>query len=77
LSADSTISEGNEDGRYINVSFHVADIAGLWSAINALLAADRRLARSVIVTCEGIHGWDDYLLLHHFDSSLIVDNLSN
>ena len=77
LCADASISEGDEDGRYINVNFRVADIVGLWSAINALLVADSRFAKSAIVVCQGNQGWDDYLLLHHFDSSLTLDTLSN
>ncbi len=28
---------------------------------------------SCIVTCQGDHGWDDYLLLHHYDRTLVLD----
>ena len=36
-----------------------------------------RLARAAIATCEGKHGWDDYLLLHHYDRTLVLDTLND
>jgi len=33
------------------------------------------LSKTSIVVCEGNNGWDDYLLLHHFDKSEDIDNL--
>lgn len=33
------------------------------------------LRRSSIVTCQGSRGWDDYRLLHHFDSRQPLDRL--
>jgi hypothetical protein len=34
------------------------------------------LAQAAIVVCEGELGWDDYLLLHHFNSDEELDELS-
>lgn len=69
LADGSHVSEGEDDGRYINVSFEVDDIAVLWAAVQKQLQADTALAAATIVVCQGQHGWDDYLLLHHFDPS--------
>jgi hypothetical protein len=27
-----------------------------------------------IATCEGLRGWDDYVLLHHFDAGVNCDD---
>jgi len=35
------------------------------------------LRRSCIVTCEGTRGWDNYLLLYHFNQKLKLDTLRN
>ncbi len=34
------------------------------------------MARATIITCQGKRGWDDYLLLHHFDLSEPLDEIS-
>ncbi|MDR0717159.1 MAG: tetratricopeptide repeat protein, partial [Azoarcus sp.] len=34
------------------------------------------LKNSSIVVCQGRHGWDDYLLLYHYDSTQEVDEIS-
>ena len=30
-----------------------------------------------MAVCEGQHGWDDYLLLHHYDAELKRDEVSD
>ena len=35
------------------------------------------LRRSYIVSCEGTRGWDNYLLLYHFNQKLKLDTLRN
>lgn len=73
--APATVSRGNDDGPYINVNFHAADLRPLWLELRELLRQDAKLAECTIVCCHGEHGWDDYLLLHHFDSSEPLDRL--
>jgi hypothetical protein len=34
-----------------------------------------KLRRSSIVTCQGSRGWDNFRLLHHFDSRQPLDSL--
>jgi hypothetical protein len=31
--------------------------------------------QSPCVVCQGQQGWDDYLLLHHYDRRIVLDNL--
>lgn len=60
------------------MSFIAADPIAAWSRIRRLYDASeigRRLALSTIVVCEGKHGWDDYLLLQHFDPAENLDSL--
>lgn len=66
LVADCQVEEGNDEGRYINVFFKAADLKPLWAAVrNELFKLG--LQAACIVTCTGKDGWNDYLLLHHFD----------
>ena len=68
---------GQDAGPYINLSFIAADPVAGWSRMRVLYDASeigRRLALSTIVVCEGEQGWDDYLLLHHFDPAEKLDS---
>ena len=77
LSNDSWVTEGDDDGPYINVCLNVANLDQLWLKIRELLRANPALARCTIITCQGKMGWDDYLLLHHYDRSLRLDEIPN
>jgi len=63
----------------INVNFRTLDLPRLWQAIQERLGLGGGekppIARALIVICEGEYGWDDYLLLHHFDEYEIPDAL--
>ncbi len=70
------ITDGNDDGHYFNITFDVASASDVLQFLHPIFHSPTlgRLARSsCIVTCQGKHGWDDYLLLHHFDRALIRD----
>ena len=60
---------------WLYIGFKAADPAGLWAAIQEQFRADPELAGAAIVVCQGEHGWDDYLLLHHFDPSESLDEV--
>lgn len=69
---------GDDAGPYINVSFIAAEPIAAWSRLQRLYDVSEighRLALSTIVVCEGEDGWDDYLLLHHFDPAENLDRL--
>jgi hypothetical protein len=76
LASSSSVSAGEDEGPYINVGFEAADPAGLWAAIREQFRADHALAGAAIVVCQGDYGWDDYLLLHHFDPAEPLDKLA-
>jgi hypothetical protein len=76
LADQVSVGEGHDATRYVNVNLRPADVAGLWAVVREQLQADAALAGATIVVCQGEHGWDDYLLLHHFDPSQVLDDLS-
>jgi hypothetical protein len=69
------VKEGYDEGRYINVNIVTNDLAALWSNIQPELQLIDGFAQASIICCEGAHGWDDYLLLHHFDPTEPLDAL--
>src|SRR3954470_11886142 len=76
LDASARVTDAVDDGRYVNIQFAPSDAAVLWKEIRRCLIDDTKLARVATVFCQGRHGWDDYLLLHHFDRTLILDELA-
>ena len=72
---DSAGRERRRRGSYIDVAFRADDPAKLWASVRQELFASVGLAESAIVVCEGQQGWDDYLLLHHYDSAVPLDDL--
>ncbi len=73
---DAEIVAGEDDGRYENIMFNVESPEVALSRIRAVLdsAPVGGAARaSCIVTCQGEDGWDDYLLLYHYDPAETLD----
>ena len=77
--AELEVAAGEDDGLYVNYDFRTLDPARLWEVLQSQVFLDSklgpRLARASIVTCEGNRGWDDYLLLHHYDRAFKLDAL--
>ena len=77
LVQDSHVTHGSDNGHYINIVFQTPDAPRLWQAIQSTLCLTPEnmppISRSIIVVCEGKNGWNDYLLLHHFDKSEALD----
>jgi hypothetical protein len=73
------VSEGRDKGRYFNVNYSTDNLPGLWSLIRREVFEDSTvgpiLKKAAIITCQGKKGWDDYLLLHHFDENEPLDSL--
>jgi hypothetical protein len=63
--------DGFDKTRYFNFTFGTEDLKGLWAVIQSTVYGNPALAepvaKSSIVVCTGENGWDDYLLLFHFD----------
>ena len=81
LSPQTTVEEfRNEPGvdtNYISIDFMTSDAPALWKAIESTLGLSSHrpssVSKGMIVVCEGDHGWDDYLLLYHFDKQEALD----
>jgi len=77
--AELTVNEGGDDGPYINYDFLTRDLQRLWEVLQSQVFTDEvlgpQLALAAIATCQGSKGWDNHLLLHHYDRSLKLDTL--
>ena len=69
------IQEGYDSENFINLNIKTNSIKTLWLKLEPYLQEQIELKESSIVTCEGSKSWDDYLLLHHFDSLEKLDKL--
>jgi hypothetical protein len=69
------VNEGEDNGKYINIILKSDKPKELWLKIRSLYLSKPTLASSSMITCEGSEGWDNYLLLHHFDKSEKLDEL--
>jgi hypothetical protein len=67
------VDEGYDRGRYVNVDFWAADPTALWAKVRSELRAAPEMAGAAIACCQGERGWDDYLLLHHFEPDEPLD----
>ena len=71
---------GEDNGKYINVEFECSDVVRLWNAIKEQLFTRNPMGsifkNGAVVVCQGDSGWDDYLLLHHYDSSVQLDEVA-
>ena len=65
-------SDGEDDGPYVNFHMQSSHVPSLWAALRDVIHRGG-LSSSVIVTCQGDEGWNDYLLLHHFDANQVCD----
>ena len=71
--------EGFDNGPYISLYFDTPYLSEAWPVIWSQLYEDARIGTliraSSIAICEGNNGWDDYLLLHHFNPAESVDDI--
>lgn len=71
---------GNDEGRFINILFDVDSAEHAVAVIMPFLehvTLGSQVASSTILTMEGEQGWDDYLLLHHFDPTVELDEVDD
>ncbi len=77
--AELEVTEGEDAGPYVNYFYRAADLGQLWETLRNHVFGEPgvgdRIAAASIVTCEGQEGWDDFLLLHHFDRRHALDDL--
>jgi hypothetical protein len=60
---------------YKNINAVVEKPYAFWSSLKSLMKKSSRTPKKMVVTCEGDRGWDDYLLLHHFDKAQKLDDV--
>ena len=77
--AELALSADGENGQFMNYDFLTRDLARLWEVLQSQVFTDDvlgpQLALAAIATCQGSKGWDNHLLLHHYDRSLKLDTL--
>jgi hypothetical protein len=73
------VFEDKEKGSYINFMFETTKLQKTWNLLQDMLFKDEKLglvlSQASIVVCEGKDGWNDYLLLHHYDPTEKLDNI--
>jgi hypothetical protein len=73
------VDKGNDNGRYININFVTDELQILWRYIQNNYYSNSEYSKSLsvtsIVVCEGNDGWNDYLLLQHFNEKEKIDLL--
>jgi hypothetical protein len=74
------IVEGEDNGPYANLMFETTELQKLWRLLQDALYRDEEvgsaLSQASMAMCEGKDGWNDYLLLYHFDPSVKLDNFN-
>lgn len=75
------VTSGEDNGPYYNYLFATEYAREHWDAIRDQMfgqdAFGRLMRRSTVVCCSMEDGWDDYLLLGHFDRTLLLDKLED
>ncbi len=73
------IQRGYDNGLYVSINYTTDDVKSLWNQIRSHFFEQKDfgyiLANASIVVCEGDNGWNDYLLLHHYDEKEKVDTI--
>jgi len=72
--------ENIENGIKDNISFstfnvQVIDGVSFWNKIKPKIYLDSSIDNSLIVVAEGKDGWNNYLLLHHYEEGQSIDRL--
>lgn len=79
LIASFRMEAGEDEGRWVNLSFETEQPARVWPLLQAAFYGQGALGDAMrtasMAVCTGDEGWDDYLLLYHFDPNQILDSL--
>lgn len=69
---------GDDQGAYFNFTFGTPDAKRLWQLIQSRLYNtgnfSSHMRQASMAMCSSEEGWDDYLLLYHFDPTVGLDN---
>lgn len=73
------IDTSDDKGKYISLHFFTEDLIVLWGELQQEFrknnALNEWINKVAIIACEGDRGWDDYLLLSHYDESETINTL--
>ncbi|MCP5283777.1 MAG: hypothetical protein H6933_02645 [Burkholderiaceae bacterium] len=76
---DLRFEEGEDEGKYLNIVFDSHSPQDLWPEIKAALylsaAHGPTLRTKSMALRTGEDGWNDYVLLYHYDSTVPVERL--
>jgi hypothetical protein len=68
---------GHDKVLYLNFTFGTRHAAALWRLLRTRLYEDEELGAHMcaasMAVCSSTEGWDDYLLLYHFDPAVTLD----
>lgn len=74
------IVEGEDKDPYSNLMFETQELQKLWRLLQDVMYRDKKvglaLSQASMAMCEGNDGWNDYLLLYHFDPSVQLNNFN-
>ena len=69
---------GDDKGAYFNFTFGTPDAKNLWQLIQSRLYNSgnfsNHMRQASMAMCSSEEGWDDYLLLYHFDPTVGLDD---
>jgi hypothetical protein len=73
------VVEGVDGVPYTNLMFETEEVRSLWRRIQSELYGNNEvrdaLLQASMAMCEGRDGWNDYLLLYHFNESEKLDSI--
>ena len=73
--ANPLVKEFNDNGRYADIKFLAENAGDFWAKIQNRLLSNLDVKENMIICCQGKEGWDDFLLLHHFDEAEKLDEI--
>ena len=72
--------EGEDKGRYMNFTYNSNDAQSLWKTIKNKVYENQyvggTLVKCSMAMCSSEEGWDDYILLHHFDPTVPLEEFN-
>jgi hypothetical protein len=76
-----SFDSGEQNGPYFNFTFGTPDALQLWRVIEARVYGDEKLGphmrKASMVMCSSPSGWNDYLIVFHFDPAVRCDSTSD
>ncbi len=74
-----SIVDGTEKGQNLSLIFETEEPEEFWALLQTVFYEDIKVGTDMVqaslALCEGKHGWDDCLVLHHFDPEVETDTL--